>query len=387
MYFYLLPNCLFFTDDKGACVYDLFSGKVWNLNQEYRDTILNGLEGKIDAPSAMTNALINNGLGFLSQRKIYVEPMMPGIHVAVEGAILPKLRLDTIYLVLTGDCGMNCRSCEPRMIRMTGCRYHSQEKCLRLIDYRRIVESAKLLGCSRIVFIGGDPLLESDTVFSVIDYAKGVGYVDFDIVTELLNDSLLVEAKKRNVSFTIQLIEEKGKSIRAIKMLQMHNMHFIVKIVVDKFNYLSIQKIITNLQLEPKMIRFDFIFNQKEVLENDAVKALLTDARFSMRVFSEVFSLGQRRNACFSNQVAVMPNGDVTPCPMLDDVVYFNIKHHELVQGLQKSQFREFGSITKEKIPACAECSMRYACFDCRAVVYALTGDMYGNSYCERRHT
>lgn len=55
----------------------------------------------------------------------------------------------------------------------------------------------------------------------------------------------------------------------------------------------------------------------------------------------------------------------------------------ELWELFHKGKLKKIGEI-KSDLDTCKECELNFKCFDCRALEYSKTKNLYGMHYCER---
>lgn len=103
----------------------------------------------------------------------------------------------------------------------------------------------------------------------------------------------------------------------------------------------------------------------------------------STLLFSEhQWRTGRKGHNCFHDHIAVMPDGNVSPCIMTRGVSYGNVLELGLNGILENSQYKEMAMLSKDNIPGCRECEFRYACFDCRPDAMDGTGDFLRKPHC-----
>lgn len=75
-------------------------------------------------------------------------------------------------------------------------------------------------------------------------------------------------------------------------------------------------------------------------------------------------------------QLAVRPNGDIVPCPLLP-VVVGNVRTDELTDVWEDSEV--LAALRRRKVAApCGSCALKHKCGGCRSLAYAYTGDFLG---------
>ena len=88
-------------------------------------------------------------------------------------------------------------------------------------------------------------------------------------------------------------------------------------------------------------------------------------------------------NNCLYGQIYINISGDVTPCPMMNDIKLGNIVRDDLYEILCKTEYQEIIHLTRSKLPKCKDCAYRYNCLDCRALEMSKSGNLYETDFCE----
>lgn len=87
-----------------------------------------------------------------------------------------------------------------------------------------------------------------------------------------------------------------------------------------------------------------------------------------------------RRRSCDLGQIAILANGNVTPCVLLQNgsFVMGNVLNSDLEEIWNSVRFRQYRGLTVDNIPVCQECEDRYICGGgCIAEKYAYWGTAF----------
>ena len=87
---------------------------------------------------------------------------------------------------------------------------------------------------------------------------------------------------------------------------------------------------------------------------------------FSVNIPNYTESL--RHNSCLNRKISIDAQGNIKNCPSMPQS-FGNIKDTTLAEALEKSDFKKYWNINKDKIHVCKDCEFRYICTDCRAYV------------------
>lgn len=327
-YFKLYPFCQLLDGINGGCVYDVFTER---------------------------------------------EKFQVGCRPELQERIPPSLSIQRAYFVLSSKCDLGCKFCNSKMNRKTGCKYHSQQEALEDKDWVNISQQLKDLGCTTFNFIGGDPLLCYGKLKSIIEAIKNTGISDIKITTNgtLLNDEIATFLYRNCIEIVLQVTTQSESIILdTIKRLTKSNIRYSVTILISKYNEDSIERIVTQISQFTKKITLDFLYYlpNNSHYSSKYVEMMKDKVFLFPSVSSANFSMLSRYNNCLYGQVAVMPNGDVTPCPMMDSKVLGNIKSNSIYNILASGEYNKVITMPKERISNCKLCSYRKNCDNCRAI-------------------
>lgn len=146
----------------------------------------------------------------------------------------------TVIFNVTNSCNLRCKHCYASYYTRD-CQHE-----MTTAQIKKIIDGLKKIGCLRINFCGGEPLLRSD-IGQLIDYADSQG-----ISVDLTSNGVLVPAKIKEIKnikcLTISLdgkpknhdiLRGKGsaaKALEAIKVAKNYGIEVRVNMVIHKFN-------------------------------------------------------------------------------------------------------------------------------------------------------
>jgi SPASM domain peptide maturase of grasp-with-spasm system len=80
----------------------------------------------------------------------------------------------------------------------------------------------------------------------------------------------------------------------------------------------------------------------------------------------EYYTETQSFNSCLNRKIAIDGLGNIKNCPSMKQS-FGNINDTSLTEAINKSGFKKYWNINKDKIKVCQDCEFRYICTDCRA--------------------
>lgn len=80
------------------------------------------------------------------------------------------------------------------------------------------------------------------------------------------------------------------------------------------------------------------------------------------------YSESLHHNSCLNRKISIDSEGNIKNCPSMSES-FGNIRDTSLEDAIEKSGFKKYWDINKDKINVCKDCEYRYICTDCRAYV------------------
>jgi SPASM domain peptide maturase of grasp-with-spasm system len=81
-----------------------------------------------------------------------------------------------------------------------------------------------------------------------------------------------------------------------------------------------------------------------------------------------LFTESQNYNTCLNRKISIDLDGEIKNCPSMRES-FGNIENTPLQQALNKTGFKKYWNIDKDKITVCKDCEFRHICTDCRAYI------------------
>jgi uncharacterized protein len=321
--------------------------------------------------------------------------------------IIPDIRV--MYIILTDRCNLSCKYC---FIEKGALKDKSKygdmnyETGKEGVDF--FIDQIKNGGEKRIIFYGGEPLLNIDVLKKVIVYIRDCeksekfnGPVTIQIITNgvLINKEISAFLSENNVIVGVSIDGTKeindqmrlsetnegtfDRSINGYKLLKEagvdvgisctignHNVDHLDKIVEYFFKELDVSSIGFNL---PNLVKGqeDLIIPIEKITEN-MIKAYAVCRKYGI---SED-RLGQRRVSTFvedafwtndcsgcGDQIVILPNGSIGPChAFLGSAKYFDANIHKKEDLRKNSTWIEWKKRSPLFMEQCQDCSAISIC-------------------------
>jgi radical SAM protein with 4Fe4S-binding SPASM domain len=291
--------------------------------------------------------------------------------------------LEFIWLEVTAGCNLRCVHCYEQ-----GCPSLIGSEKMRTVDWKRVIDESRGLGCERLQFIGGEPLLMGDDLVSLIEYARTAGFTFIEVFTNatLLTEKFLRAFVTNNVHVAISFYGEKPethelvtlspgsheKTLDGIKKMISADIELRVAVVGMRQNENECEKTIAYLkEIGVKKVRFDVVRPSGRGTSSTIIsQKLLESVTQKHPVFppctEDVFVRRVNGHNCFSTKICISADGAVYPCIMERRVNYGSVLDNSLVSILSGEDSAKMRGLSKDHIAICKDCEYRYACSDCR---------------------
>ena len=197
-----------------------------------------------------------------------------------------------------------------------------------LLDYRNLFLQLDQL---RVQAIEIRNFNDSGNLLKLIDDFKGLSVGHIDIIT----------------AYETELLQQvKEKNERRIKLLHFFNAP------KDEENHIE------NIDLY-------VIYNSIKKM-NNASCGCISSNNFNLTSNSYIESL--EFNSCLNRKISIDARGNIKNCPSMRES-FGNIKDTTLAEAIEKTGFKKYWDINKDKIHVCKDCEFRHVCTDCRAYV------------------
>lgn len=210
----------------------------------------------------------------------------------------------------------------------------------------------------------------------------------------MLDEKFIVENK--NIYYVIQSVAIQQEMLNQIdnnrnnlnnfmhvlQILRDNDAKFILYLALTEKNY-RLKEEMRNFYepYKPTKILYKYIY--QETKDKEFNKLLVCDPfNEDMRIDDKQFFHNLDKHPCLFGKFTVFLNGDIGVCPMMRENIISNIFEESLSQVLIEKKQEKYWYLAVDQIEKCGQCSMRYACFDCRAIEAFKTGNLYKKYYC-----
>jgi len=292
-------------------------------------------------------------------------------------------RLEHVWLELTNSCNLKCGHC----YAASGPDADRSSE-LSLGQWLRVVDDALAFGVNKLTFIGGEPTIRLDLVEAISRHVRE-GTSSTEVTLRMFSNLAIDRVRDRTIEIVQKFNIEFGTALYGLDQVSHDRMtarkgswqatvdsiRACVKSEVDVFvgMYLDMNDVrdvaVHEKWLADLGVRRFQVLAPSRVGRGTPIKWSKTPLRNKLpnpMAFDEhQWQVSRSGHNCFSDHLAVKPDGSVSPCIMMRSVSYGDIKTG-IRSLLDTNAYREMASLSKDEIPGCKACEFRYACFDCR---------------------
>lgn len=393
--FNLNNDCFLVKGAKRGAIYDLKTGNVYSTNGMARD-LIDLCEQNVQISKIADRLQISKEIVFSFLRSLEISNLgtFPTDNKKVQKVLLeaPEDKLDFIWLEITNNCNLRCQHCYSE----SSSKSNNSDK-MESGNWLRIIKEAYELGCRRIQFIGGEPLLKYHLLYKLINFSLELGFESTEIFTNgtLLKDEIINFCSERKVAIAMSLygptcsIHDKIttkhgsfiKTLTALKKVQQKGISIRIAIVVMAQNENYLDETISFLkEIGITNARYDFVRpigrgqGNNLTPQESVSKSPITEIRFN-KCSLENFRRRKHGHNCFSKNICITPDGKVLPCIMSRKTIVGDVFNQTLQEIWNSQKAKVFKVLTKDLIDVCKACEYRYACFDCRPKAQGMTLD------------
>jgi radical SAM protein with 4Fe4S-binding SPASM domain len=393
-FFMLNPECILVKGALRGAIYDLKSGNVFSIDK----TSVKILE-KLSSGENLVKILRD---GNMSQEKLvaYLDNLKSqglgrwsDIYNKRDVLVSPEINTVlkyVLHLELTTGCNLNCIHCynESEISKL------NTQNELSVDEWKRIIREGFEIGCRRVQFIGGEPFLNKKLLYSLIPFARKMGYTSLEVST---NGTLITEKDldflKENgvdIAFSVYsynnqthdlITKRKGsykKTFRAIQCALEKTIIVRASVVVMRQNEQETTETLNFLRsLGVQYLRSAAIEPSGrgcniDLIDSEALNKQLRDKPHFAKINKNIFWRNKAGHNCFMEQICIGANGDVYPCLAEREISYGNAKSIELGKVFFSKLASKYKTLSKDNIETCRDCEYRYCCFDCRVRAFDL---------------
>ncbi len=372
---------------KGAlnsAIYDLNTGLVYSINSN---------------AAMFLESLLEHKTRFTAEEKDYVTQLKEMNLLDNSKCKIKQFLSNEIYslnfawLELTGICNEKCVHCYGEFGE------NKKYESLNINQWKDVLNQLKGVGCQKIQFIGGEPLLYPNFEH-LLKYSAQMEFKDITVFTNatLITKNLISIFKEHNIKVKVSLYghtsevhdaitQIKGsfhKTISNLSDLKENGIQTTIAIIIMKENEKYINDILSFVRSSNygnfgyDVIRKVFGGNQNHHLTSDNISRLKYQREPDFYTNKHSFENALFRNTCWFGKFAIESNGNVLPCIFERNKSYGNLVTTSISQILSSNKLHAFWSLSKDSIKVCKDCEFRYACKDCRPLGECECGDLFG---------
>ncbi len=372
----------------GACnsaIYDFNTNLIYSINSESAEFI---------------KSLVRHQKAFSYEEQEYIKKLVEmglldkDLNISEDSFLSDeKSDLNFAWLELTERCNEKCLHCYGEFGR------NIKTEDLLMSNWKTILSKLKNIGCKKIQFIGGEPLLFKH-FSSLLDYAIELKFEDISIFTNatLLTNSLINKIKDNNISVKVSLyghnseVHDKitqitgsfNKTISNLELLYKVGAKTSIAVILMKENETYLNDIINFIKTKNfkyngyDVIRVEMNSEQYKHIPSKKVimEKCITEPNFYANKNFFITSLFQ--NTCWHGKLAITSSGNIIPCIFARNYVMGNIFNIDLNDFLMADNIKKYWYLPKDEIDICKDCEYRYACKDCRPLGESITGNFFG---------
>ena len=331
--------------------------------------------------------LIKNHLASIYENPVYIDKYRKN-SIYFDLPQNTKFLLNTVYLQITNQCNLKCINCGKDIIwqACNSCeRWVCESEMEKTeIDQNYIINEIVKFKPSRIIFSGGNPLIEDKRIEELIRLIiEKSEYTNIYIVTNgtlpiKLSIDVLEEINLQIVLIGNPFIDTERMYNKKERDILKANIENLIKINV-KLNYVLHGKYWNNDTINSitKYIATNDVFETKcfddYVVEENKINP-------PSKITANEFFCNMKDNICLNNTIAINFNGDVLPCPFIYDKIG-NLYKDTLTNILKSDKRQRYWGLTKDKISNnCSTCGFRFSCTECAVV------DLYFDKHYSQNH-
>jgi len=386
-YFLLLPYCFLVKGAKRGAIYNTKTGDVYSIDEigtyfldllEKRNTISYAIKQTIKEKKTTGNKLVrfllklqNSELGYFSN------------NTTIQKIALNKMpdALNFLWVELTSKCNLRCIHCYANSD-------NTQNDILPINVIIKALKDARLLGCKKIQFTGGEIFtIGKSRIFAIIDAAKEIGFSSIELYTNctIMDEEIITFLQKNKDRISIatsvygpdsethntitQTANSFERTINNLRKLLVEGMRLRVGVIKMKQNEEKIGKtvkMLKDLGIRKSQIKIDTVRPSGRGLNRNLYASTDThNHKFPLCKYP-VFQKRHYFHNCFGDKLCITVSANVIPCIMARNIILGNLLEQSLNDIFYSPKAKEIRYLTKDKIEICKDCEYRYACFDCR---------------------
>lgn len=400
-YFRLYEECYLIEGETFGSIYNLLSGCIHDINKDEQDLLIllerNYSIYEVINTNRFNEIFISNtlkkivemDLGTYFDKSSYMEKIniLPKWIDYLFAKPAPIVR--RAFINIENRCNEKCSYCSNKTIRRYacyGCYTNNASKSMNKNEIFEVLNKLKKLDCQELYFTGGDVFLDEEKTIDILKYAKNLGFNKMNLIYggKKIKDDIVKDLIELGVSLTIQMYLNSKDEIYSLEMLN--------KLALYKDN-LKKQVVFVLSEIKNALDQSDLEYiakkvNPQSIIQDPLYKSGTEYEYFDKtnsidRIFIDEFSIKKKFNSCLFGTIHINCDGDINPCPGLQEFILGNIK--DFYSIFSDDGIYKYWNLKKELLEGCSKCSHRYACNDCRSMDYKLTKNLYGLKNCKKQ--
>jgi radical SAM protein with 4Fe4S-binding SPASM domain len=383
---YLSEDVVFVSGAIKGAIYDFKSGKVFWVGEEAQRAIIK-YAGQSNIPADIVSYF-----NLLASKSLY------DTSVAGKPYIISKLnfkKFETVWLEITSTCNERCLHC-----------YNGQDHntCLNSLTFEnwdRVISQIEKIGAQRIIIIGGEPCTHPDIDKIILSVARTGIKTTFFTNATLLTDELIELIAQKSIEVKVSIYGHNAQTHDSItctpssfvslnknvKKLLSKGVIVTPSVVIMKENQNYVNEIRCSLEsLGLKYTGYDVI---REIYSGDQslhipINRMVLDKAFRTRpnfnITKTQFNTRLFYNGCWWGKIAVLANGDVTPCVFERTKICGNVLTSSVLSIIASDELKYCWEYNYAKVSECRSCEFRMACKDCRPIAMSINNRLESKS-------
>ena len=393
----LPPNVHLVKGPASAALYDLRERKVWAVPAVFANALEFCAEGRpLDA--ALAHAFGKPVAPSVCEAVSRFAQHHPALDLAASPEAKPSplpvkraIRPSWLMLEITNACNLCCRHCYVPADFSTA---DVNSPTLPTSRWMELLAQGRAIGFRSVQLTGGEPTLHPD-LSPLLRTAFGLGYRPVALFTNLmrLSDDLLAVLSEilaqvhsslysHDAEIHDSITGQKGSFARTLQGLRR-------VLAAEIETYVSVALLQQNWATRRETISFlNHLGLASDHIKVGCARPQGRGADLSLPVAQSFWprkldewavedNTHLVANTCWAGRTAISAKGDVYVC-VGERTPLGNVTSAPLKPIVESPAMRRLWQITLDDVPECSQCEFRYGCFDCRADVHLLTGDLWG---------
>lgn len=342
MYFYLNEHCFYVHSLNNGAIYDLKKRELYRLDSEENQCLLKSEQRKEVEKNKFLVELVEQGLGFFSKEKCFVDKVRPYSPYLLSRRDLSPIHVKTAFIKLNDYCRADCDFCGDNFCPVCYCNKDVAKKSLSAMAWKNVLARLMEDFSLQEIFLTGGDIFDYEEIDELIDYITDQK-VSLNIL--LTGDLNVLDKLDKDIHIIVVAYN------RELEDEELCEIHHFDKATILIHEERKEEAWISHLAPHIRLKKISKEFHVES--EKDLIK-----------VSKNLFFMRRDGDQCLSNKVYFECNGDVIPCFQGRRTIVGNVKKQSidsLLMKLVKDHWSE--PVTKEK---CKACALYYSCPSCK---------------------